>query len=120
MELKVDAPTMEAMVAKAMFDSYTQEQRDELVGNALKALLSTPSSQYDKTPAIQRLFREQAETVARKIAMEKMETDASFKANVEGMFADAAKRCFEDVERREAIVDELANAMRKAITGDRY
>lgn len=120
MEVRVDANAMEAMVAKAMFDGFTQEQRDQMVTGAIQQLLSTPSSQYDKTPAIARIFREQAEYAARKIALDRLQNDEAFKAGVERLFADAAKRCFEDADQRENIVSALADGIRKAVTGDRY
>lgn len=120
MELKVDEQTMQSLVAKAMFDSMTSEQRDKLVTNAITSLLATPSSQYDKTPAIQRLFNEQVEAAARNIARERLATDESFKASVMRIFGDAAAKCFGDGERRDKIIEALADAMRKAITGDRY
>ena len=120
MEVKVDASAMEVMVAKAMFDGFSQEQRDEMVTGAIKQLLSKPASDYDKTPAIARIFREQAEYAARKIALDRLQNDEAFKAGVESLFADAAKRCFEDLDQREKIVTALADGIRKAVTGDRY
>lgn len=120
MQLNVDEKTMQALVAKAMFDGMTQDQRDGLVQKAITGILSEPANQHDKTPAIQRLFREQVEVAARNIARERLATDETFKANVEKLFAEAAAKVFNNVDNREAITSALADAMQKAITGDRY
>lgn len=122
MDLRVDDAAMKSLVAKSIVDGLTPEAREQLITNAVTQTLSAQEkgNSYDKRSPLQQAFDNAVVAEANRYARELLATDEKFKAQIEGLFADVAKKLFADEDTRESMVSALATTIRKAITQERY
>lgn len=113
---------MQALVAKAMFEGMTDEQKSQMITSAIQASLTKPRGDRaygEKRSEFQIAFDTAVYTVTNRIALEMIESDESFRAQLKGLFADAAAKLF-DKEAREPLVTEIAELIRRGLSKDRY
>lgn len=115
MEMKLDDETMQTFVAKVLFDSFTLDQREKLVQQAIKGMLEKPATTGyggDRRSVLQRAFDYAAEHVAQRIVTEHLTTDATFIANVKSLMVEATERAFNvDGGGREKMVSAISEAI---------
>lgn len=110
MEVKLTSENLNELVSKAIFDSMTPEVREALLMNAVRSLMVKPSggSYNSKTP-IEDAFINAAYRVAQQLVRERLETDAAFIAQVDGLFRAVMHKIFEG-EMREKVIDGMTQA----------
>lgn len=119
MKLELDNDAMKGLVSEAIFQSFDAQKRDALVKSALEALLQPTKDGYGKGKSpLQQAFEDALASKARQVANEAVENKPEIIAEIDRLISDAMKKLV--TENREAMVDKLADGMRKAITGDRY
>ncbi len=121
MNIELD-DTMKAAVAKVIFESLTEEKRDELLQNAIQGLLTTPPREgfgdKQRNSPLADMFKYSVEAVARDLVKEKVEGDPKLKTELEKMYAEAFQKVF--VDEREKVVENLAKAIGTALDNIRY
>lgn len=111
---------MQALVAKAVIDGMTDDQRAGFIQAAIQEVLKRQTgSSYDKRSAFQQAFDRAVEVTAQRIATDMIENDATFKGQVKALFVDACAKLF-DSSRREEMATNIAGVIEKALTKDRY
>lgn len=84
-ELKLDGEAIAPLVHKAILDSITTDQRDELVRRAIEHLLVTPPrAQYGAPQAapLTEAFNTAIRSVAWKVVKDQIETDPEVQARI--------------------------------------
>lgn len=123
MDLRVDDDAMKSVIAKSIVENLTPEARQALITEAVTNVLSTPkegSGYYgNKKSPLQQAFDWAVENEARRYANEIIAKDETFRAQLQALFADVAKRIFE-TEQREELVKAIAETITRALTKDRY
>ncbi len=115
--IALDDEQMKALMAKSIVDSLTPEARTSLIQNAIAKLMQPDA--YSKKNPVQEAFDFAVQAVARKIADEMLENDPKFQEQVKGLFVDVAAKMFA-ADRREKLVDDLAERVRRGLLGERY
>lgn len=117
MDLKLDGEAMQALVAKTLVDSFTPEKRDELIQNAIKAILEAPkrgeTNFYGKKESVfQSAFENAAGIAANRIITGHLTNDADFSAKAKALIAEATEHAF-NVEGggREKMVKAISDAI---------
>jgi hypothetical protein len=112
MDIKISPDQMHDIVSKAIFDSVTPEERERILKAAIVELL-TPAKSYGsrepETP-LEVAMKSAAHGVAMKIAQDRLAADETFKANIESLFQDVARKLFAD-EVREKLVEKIVDAV---------
>jgi hypothetical protein len=120
MDVRLDDNNMKDIIAKAVLDTLTPEARAELLSNAVKSLLSIPTgNSYDRKSPLQSAFDSAIREVAGQIAREQIVGNTEIKAKIEQMIADAWAKLVND-ENYSNMVEKVAGAIERGITGDRY
>lgn len=117
MEMKIDSDAMNQIVAKAIFDSFDDTAKSELVTKAIENLMNAPANPgdyRDRRTVIQRIFDNAVTIAADKIVREMIE--AEFKDRILGLARTALDKAFADTERMDRIVAEVANAIGSGLT----
>lgn len=112
MDVKIDDAAMKELVAKAVFDKITPEQRDELLQSAIVTLITErkryPHDTKKSTP-LGELFERAVQSIADELIKEDLKQDAKFKEQLVKLYHDAWDRIFDtDSEVREKIIDRLS------------
>lgn len=117
MDLKLDHDAMQALVAKALFDSFTPEKREELLQSAIKAILAVPPAGQtnfygDKKSVFQSAFENAAHATARTVIADHLAKDEGFSVKVKEVIAEATERAF-NIEGggREKMIEAISNAI---------
>jgi len=116
---------MSLIVQKAILDGMGPEKRDELIKTAVKELLARPNDSavelYGTKAAsrIQQIFNQAVTTIALKIAEEHCRTP-EIENEIKRLLVEAVNKAFHADGAQERLVERMADAVRKAITGDRY
>lgn len=122
MSVSFSTEQMELLVAKAVIDSLTDEQRAAFIQSAIQKVLAKPRDGRgygDQRSEFQIAFDNAVTVAANKAASAMLEDDESFQAQVRSLFADAAKKLFEE-KRRDVLVTEIANLIQRGLTKDSY
>lgn len=119
-ELKLDTDQMQVLVSKAILDSLTPDSREALLANAIRSLLDPKANKYGEKSVIQGEFEQAAARVARSTIEDMMRVDTSFTTKIRSLFADAVAKALDQPDKREALVEKLAGAIGRTITGERY
>lgn len=122
MELKLDSPTLEALVQKGVLDALGEAGKVAVATEVAKYLTNKnhrdPFDRREMSP-LQSALERAGRAAAEKILSEKLLADTEFSKEVERLYEDAAKHMF-GAENRQKMVERLADAMSKAIAEDRY
>lgn len=113
MDINISADQMRDIVSKAIFDSVTPEERERILKAAIVQLLTPEKPQYGRGDAVSPLevaMKSAAHTVATQIANQRLAEDAEFKANIESLFQDVARKLFA-TDIREKLVQTIAEAV---------
>lgn len=120
MNISMNEEQMTALVSKAIFDSLTQDAKDEMLQKALRHLMTKDDKSYGYGPKrtpLEEAFQGAASTVTRRIATEHLENDEAFKMNLESLFADLGKKLFEGPLRAK-LVETMADAVVHNLSAD--
>ncbi len=111
MDINISPDQMRDIVSKAIFDSVTPEERERILKEAIVSLM-TPEKQYGGkvTTPLEEAMKNAAYTVAQQIARERLAADETFKANIESLFQDVARKLFAD-DIREKLVEKIVEAV---------
>ena len=118
MNLNLDGPAMQAIVAAAILQQVGPEKRDELMTAAIKHLMTPGESRgYGYAPPkspLQQAFEEAGRHSADRIMHEEMEKP-EYKSKLQDVVREAMMRSLEG-EPREAMISRLAGALSTALT----
>lgn len=120
MDVTLSDDNMKDIIAKAVLDTLTPESRADLIGNAVKGLLTTPiGNSYDKKSPLQSAFDNAVREVAQQIAREQIVGNAEIKGTITKLIADAWEKLVVP-ENYSKLVDNVTSAIERGLTGDRY
>lgn len=120
MDVRLSDDNMKDIIAKAVLDSLTPESRSELITNAIKGLLKTPTgSGYDKKSPLQEAFDWAVRNVAEEVAKEQIKGDPEIRATINKLITDSWTKLVDD-ENYSKLVDRVSSAIERGLTGDRY
>jgi hypothetical protein len=113
----ISEDAMQQMVAKAIFETMTAEQRETLVQGAITHLLTVPLKgphSYSSTPPkspLQEAFEMSVYKLAREMAVDMIEKDETVRTHVKTLLGDALAKLFDDDTVRERIADKMSEAL---------
>jgi hypothetical protein len=119
--LNLSDDALREVVYKAILDTISADQRDTLLKAALAHLMSPGERDGfggHRPSPLQTAFNDAVSRYAREAAYERLQNDAEWKAQIDALLGDVLK-AFAG-ERRGKAVEALADAMTKALTGERY
>lgn len=125
-QIEIDGDSMQALVAKAVFDGLTGDKREALITGAIKSLLETPKGNDrnyygEKTSPLQTAFNRAIEQVAQEHATKFLAEDPDFQQRLKGLFADVANALFSDEgNNRIELIAGIKELIHRALTKDRY
>ncbi len=123
--MNIDEPAMKAIVAKAIFDSITPEQRTSLLQSAIADLLNTGKTetrnyQIIKVPsALEEIFVNEVRNMARDIVKESLAKDDAMRTLISASISKALAKMGETFELSDEIALAITAAFKKA-NSDRY
>lgn len=112
----IDEKAIQAVTAKAIFDTLDSKHRDELIQTAILKIIEVPQegSYGRKQPSLlQQAFNHALESTVRQIVFDKLKTDPEIIAQLNKIVAEATKKALFDQE--EEMVASFANAIAKAM-----
>lgn len=120
MQLNLNDEQLQKVIAAAVLQTIDGERKDALLKGAIQYMLApTSAGSYERSRSpLQRAFESAVDQVARQVVTEKLTSDAAFIAQVDALFAEAAKKAFAD-ENRGPLADRIATAIRDAMSKDR-
>ncbi len=119
-QVKITDEVLNKLVEKAILDTLTPEARENLVVQAIQALVMKGTGSYDRESAIQRAFNNAVERVAYKVAEERVENDPKVMAEIGAVYTEAWSKITTEGEARTKVVERIAGAFRESLTGSRY
>lgn len=121
MDIKFTDEQLQQVITKAIFDTLSAEQKEELLKKAVSSLLQPAEnrgySTYRKTQ-LQEAYERAAYQVAQSIIVEEMKNDETFKANVKKLYADASEKVFAG-DSYQKLVDKTAGNIIEVLTSNR-
>lgn len=101
MDVKIDAEAMQSVVAKALMEGISTEQRDLIMEQAVKALITPPKNSYgrvDGQTPLQDAFDMAATSAVRTLAREAIEKHPEFRERVDAMLGEAITNALQGSE----------------------
>lgn len=119
MRLELDEAAMKGLVSEAIFQSLDEQKREALIRSALEALLLPNAEGYGrgKSP-LQAAFEQALYRKANEIAADALSNRPEITKAVDDLVMDALRKFMG--EKRDEMIEQIADGIRKAITGDRY
>ena len=118
--LQLDDEAMKDLIAKSILDTLTPEAREQLIGAAIKQLLAkNTSDRYDARSHLQTAFDDAIQEVARKVALEELSKDDGLATKIRALMLEGWER-MNAGDNHEKLVDKIASAMTRAISGRDY
>lgn len=121
MELKLDSEAVHAMLKASVLAQLTPEMQQQLISNAVEHLLKEKVHKgWDAPTNLQQIFNDAVRMKASDLMaaeLEKPEVVAEFHKVVSEA---VVKALSPNAKAREEIVSNMANALRKVLTGERY
>ena len=111
MDIKIDTPQMQELIAQAVFASLDEVKRDVLIKGAIQHLITKDHSRSygASTSPIEDAFRHAVRDVASKIASEMLTNDSDITTKIRALLNEALVLLMEN--NRESTVANLANAI---------
>lgn len=119
MSINLNDADLKAVIAKAIIDQLTPERREALISEAIKQLLNASGDRYDHRSKLQQAFDVAVQEVARKTAQDLLTGNTVMTERIRTLMVSAFERVVSG-EAGEKLVDKMANAMRQALTGERW
>lgn len=113
--MQIDDTTLKTIVAKAIFDGITPEQRQELLSKAIQSLLIPVKPSYGSSPAtspLQDIFDNEVRNIARDLIREEFKTNEATKTLIGGIVAKTIVALSAD----ENVASEMASAIGAALS----
>lgn len=121
MDVKLNDDTMKTIISKAILDSLTPERREEIISAAVRNLLTeraNPNS-YNSKNNLQEAFDIAVREIARSVAMHELSKDGALHDKMRQLMLDAWEKMVAG-DAYSKLTDNVAGALAKGITGDRY
>ena len=120
MNINLSDEQMTDLVAKSLMDAITPEKRDEILKASIVKLMTPDNSSYgNKKSVIQSAFDDAVGRTARQIIEADLSQNPEFQAKVKQLWSDVAEAMFNG-ERYQTVVKEMADAIVKGLSRDRY
>lgn len=114
MNINLSDEQMRDLIAKTLLENIGPERQAEIMKGAIAFLLTPPAqSAYDRTKPpspIEAAFQNAARLVAEQQARQALAEDTKFKAEIERLFEDVAKKLFAD-DIRDKIIEKICDAV---------
>lgn len=108
-EVKVLGLEMEALVKKALFDSLTEDTKNQLIRESIEHLLKRDSKGYSGySSPLDEAFRRALETCSREWVMEFVKNDPVIKEKFQKIVTDALEQCL--TVQRDVLINEIVKA----------
>lgn len=121
MDIKIDSTLMREVVSSAIMTSISQEQRNILITNAVKHLLTPKESagygRQSQSP-LEEAFNDAMRLNARRLAEELLQQDTGIQTQLRELITEAVLKLM--TNNREATVDKIAAAIAEGISGKGY
>jgi hypothetical protein len=113
--LPINDEQLRALISGAILSAISAEQRDAMLTEAIKHLMTPAQDGYYGTriTPIQRAFNDAATGVARKLFTELVEGDAAFQERLKGMLAEVTERLF--TANREKVIAAMVTAVQRGM-----
>lgn len=115
-KLKIEPEDVKAMLAQALRATLTPEVRDKLVQGAIHDLMK---SSYQSASELQDIFSRAARDVAYDIMKEEFERPER-REQLREVVNEAFNKVLKDNDRRDTLVDKLADGIGQVLSGRRY
>lgn len=120
MNIEFDKTTMDTLVQKAIFDSLTEEKRNELLVGAIRKITEPVGGAFNGGRSVlTEVFQSAARNVAESIVSKKLEESEQFKAEVESLYLAVVKKLF-DQDIRDKLVEQITNSVVNGLHASRY
>lgn len=123
MDIRFDEEQMRQLVSKTIFESLTNEGKEDLLKKAIQSLLvvEQKNGYYGTTKVniLEGILKDSAEQVARKMIQEKLQETEEFRTQLEAVFQDAVKKMFGN-ETREKLVGKIVESVIKGLNPSDY
>jgi hypothetical protein len=119
MQVQLDQNTMETMIQEAIFNSMTDETRQELLKKAIASLMSVPSNGWSKTSPLTDALQSAARSEAERLAKEELQKSPEFQAQLQGLFQDVVTKLFGN-EVREKLVQRICDSIISGLNARDY
>lgn len=121
MDVKLNDDAMRQIISKAILDSLTPERREEIIATAVANLLSekTNPNSYNSKTKLQGAFDYAVQNIAQSVAIKELSEDGALRDKMQKLMLDAWEKMTTG-DAYSALVEKVANAMSKGISGDRY
>jgi hypothetical protein len=108
----------QARLNEAIFSALTEEAREKLLKYALESVLQKSSGWGNRSP-LQVAFDTAISNYANKVVAEHLENDKAWQDSIAALVQEAWLK-LQGEEFRSKMIGEIAESIRKGITGDRY
>lgn len=116
--MQLDETTLKSIVAKAIFDGITPENREKLLSEAITSLLTAPPpGRYGETQRpspLASIFENEVSNLAREAVRERFKTDPAVKEMVSALVTKSIAAMAENDDVSSGIANLIAAALRKA------
>jgi hypothetical protein len=119
MDIKIPQEQWGAMIGAAVMASVTQENRDALIQEAIKFLITGERNSYGNISPLQQAFNQAVRHEALKVIEADATANSELTKLVRGVISDAVEKIVVG-ERREKLVDKVADAIVAGLSLDRY
>lgn len=121
-DVKLTDEMLQGVISAAVLRAIDQKTRDALIAGALTHLLNGKSDHWkhkDVSP-LEAKFREAVEAFCQERCREMVAANAELKAKIDALLAEAVARVFDNPERREKLVSQLADKVADGMFPSRY
>jgi hypothetical protein len=120
MEIKLDNEQLSTALQAAILQSIGETGREAIIKHVVSEITKTSDSYGRKQGLLWDIIRDQGERIATAILKDKLEKDTEFISFLESIYVEGVRLFMGDAKSREKMIENVAAATRKAITGDRY
>ena len=110
---------LQRLITKAIVDALTPEKREKLITDAILRLIEPQDRSQRGRSRLEQAFDVAIDRLCFEIASEHITKTPAVKDKIEQMFLEAWRKTTDGDEGKQ-VVSKIANAMSRAITGERY
>lgn len=119
MNLSLSDSQLKEVVAAAIVAQLTPENREKLIAEAIKNLISPDSSKFSGgTSPLQEAFKYAIQATARELIEKRLAEDDTVKTALNAIITDALKAVL--TTNREKAVEKMADSLSTFLSGSRY
>lgn len=122
MKIDLDQNALKELISESIFNSFSEDQKQVMIKSALQYLLSPQENggHYGrKQPSpLEEAFNRSISRMAEQLASTVLDNDPEVKSKLNLLIQEGITKVF--MESREETVGKIADAIRKAVSGERY